>query len=90
MIRYPFLANDTPATQDISFIINDGTNPIQNATVTIGETSKTTGTAGGCSFTGIEEGTVSVEVTAEGYVDKTESITVDEDHTSFTISLTAA
>ena len=76
-------------TQDISFTIDDGTDAISGATVTIGETSKTTGSAGGCSFTGIAEGSVSVEVSAEGYVTKTETITVDKDHTSFTISLVA-
>ncbi len=76
-------------TQDISFTINDGTDAIGGATVTIGETSKTTGSAGGCSFTSIAEGSVSVEVSATGYVTKTETITVDGDHTSFTISLVA-
>ena len=79
----------TPTTQDISFTINHGTDPIQGATVKIGSETKTTGSAGGCSFTAIEEGTVSVEVSKEGYTTKTESITVDNTHTSFTISLVA-
>ena len=76
-------------TQDISFTINDGTDPIQGASVKIGSETKTTGSEGGCSFTGIEEGTVSVEVSKEGYTTKTESISVDSEHTSFTISLVA-
>lgn len=79
----------TPTTQDISFTINDGTAPIQGATVKIGSETKTTGSAGGCSFTAIEEGTVSVEVSKDGYTTKTEEITVDSEHTSFTISLEA-
>ena len=79
----------TPTTQDISFTIDDGTDPIQGATVKIGSETKTTGSAGGCSFTGVEEGTVSVEVSKEGYTTKTESISVDSEHTSFTISLVA-
>ena len=79
----------TPTTQDISFTINDGTDPIQGASVVIGSETKTTESAGGCSFTGIEEGTVSVEVSKEGYTTKTESITVDSEHTTFTISLVA-
>ena len=54
------------------------------------ETTKTTGSAGGCTFNDIEEGNVSVTVSAEGYTTKTESITVDETHTSFTISLTTS
>jgi propanediol dehydratase large subunit len=86
------VAEVTPetTTRDISFTINDGTDPIQSASVVIGSTTKTTGSAGGCSFTGIEEGSVSVTVSKEGYTTKTETITVDSTHTSFTISLVAA
>jgi len=76
-------------TQSISFTINDGTAPINGASVVIGEVSKTTGSAGGCTFDNIEEGTVSVEVSKEGFTTKTEEITVDSEHTSFTISLEA-
>lgn len=74
---------------DLSFTINDGKNAIEGATVAIGETTGTTGAAGGCTLKDIEEGTQSVTVTATGYTTKTESINVDETHTSFTISLTA-
>ena len=78
-------------TRDLSFTINDGTNPIEGATVTIGSKSGTTGSAGGCTISAVEEGTnISVEVSKEGYTTKTETITVDSTHTSFTISLTAS
>lgn len=80
---------NTSTTRDISFTINDGTNPIEGASVKIGSETKTTGSVGGCTFTGVEEGTVSVEVSKTGYTTKTESITVDSTHTSFTISLVA-
>ena len=80
----------TPATQNISFTINDGTDPIEGASVVIDETTKTTGSAGGCSFNDIAEGSVSVTVSAEGYNSKTETITVSSENTSFTISLTAS
>jgi len=79
----------TPTTRDLSFTINDGTDPIEGATVAIGAKTGTTGSAGGCTLTGVEEGTQSVEVSATGYTTKTESISVDETHTSFTISLVA-
>ena len=80
-----------PTTRDLSFTINDGTNAIEGATVKIGTKTGTTGSAGGCTISGVEEGTnISVEVSKEGYTTKTETITVDETHTSFTISLTAA
>ena len=81
---------ETPVTRNISFTINDGTDPIEGASVVIGEITKTTGSAGGCSFNDVADGTVSVEISKEGFVTKTEEITVSEEDTSFTISLTAA
>lgn len=80
----------TPVTRDLSFTINDGTAPIEGATVTIGDKTGTTGSAGGCSINGVAEGSVSVEVSKQGFTTKTETITVDETHTSFTISLVSA
>ena len=79
---------ETP-TYSLSFTVNDGTNPIEGATVTIDDVNKTTGSAGGCTFNDMSSGVYTVEVSKEGYVTKTESITVDETHISFTISLTA-
>lgn len=76
--------------RNLSFTINDGTTGINGATVKLGDVTRTTGGAGGCTFTDIEDGSYSVEVSAEGYDSKTESITVSENNTSFTISLVAA
>jgi len=78
-----------PVTRDLSFTVNDGTDPIKGATVTIGDKTGTTGDAGGCTIKGVAEGKVTVEVSAEGYTTKSEEITVAEDSVSFTISLTA-
>ncbi|MBP5422945.1 MAG: carboxypeptidase regulatory-like domain-containing protein [Paludibacteraceae bacterium] len=83
------MPDEEQTTQSISFTINDGTDPISGASVVIGGVSKTTGSAGGCTFDNIEEGTVSVEVSKDGFTTKTEEITVDSEHTSFTISLEA-
>lgn len=83
-------SSETPtATRDLSFTINDGTAPIKGATVKIGSKTGTTGDAGGCTLKDIEDGSQSVEVSATGYTTKTETITVDSTHTSFTISLTS-
>lgn len=71
----------------IHFDVTDGENGIGGATVTINSVSKTTGSAGGCNFNNINGGIVNVEVTKTGYVSKSESITVDKEHTSFTIVL---
>lgn len=81
--------NQQSTLRDISVTINDGTDPIEGATVTVGAKTGTTGSAGGCTIKDVTEGTVSVEVSATGYVTKTETVTVDSTHTSFTISLVA-
>lgn len=81
--------NQQSTLRDISVTINDGTDPIEGATVTVGAKTGTTGSAGGCTIKDVAEGTVSVEVSATGYVTKTETVTVDSTHTSFTISLVA-
>ena len=76
-----------PETRNISFIINDGTDAIKGATVTIGEITGTTGSAGGCTLHGVTDGENSVTVVADGFISKTETITVSSEVTSFTISL---
>ena len=81
--------NQQSTLRDISVTINDGTDPIEGATVTVGAKTGTTGSAGGCTIKDVTDGTVSVEVSATGYVTKTESITVSSSDTSFTISLVA-
>ena len=88
------MENNSPVesvnSRKITFSINDGTDAISGASVNIGETTKTTGSAGGCSFDDITDGEISVTVSAEGFTTKTETITVSENSTSFTISLTAS
>lgn len=77
--------------RNISVTIKDGSdNAIQGATVTIGNTEKTTGSAGGCSFTDIEDGTHEVSVTKEGYEDASQEITVSSNNVSFEIILDEA
>ena len=73
----------------LNFTVNDGTDPVSGATVTIGETTSTTGSAGGCSLTNILDGEHTVTVTKEGYTEYTDTITVSEENTNFTISLTS-
>ena len=78
-------------TTDISFSVKDSTpEAIEGAVVSIASLNKssTTGNAGGCSLTGIIHGTYTVTVTADGYEDYSDEITVDATHTSFDIELT--
>lgn len=74
--------------RDISVNVTDGTNPIKGASVSIGTITSTTGNAGGCTLKDVTDGSNSITVTAIGYTDKTSTITVSEDNTSFTITLT--
>jgi hypothetical protein len=85
----PNQENETPTTRNVNFIINDGETAIQGAVVTIGEITGTTGSAGGCTLHNVSDGEQSVNVTADGFISKTETITVSESNTTFTISLEA-
>lgn len=81
------------AVRNISFTINDGTDAVEGAEVVLDEDTtnkKTTGSAGGCTFSSVEDGSHSVVITAEGFETKTQSITVSSESNSFEISLTAA
>ena len=77
-------------TRNLTFTVNDGTDPVEGATVAIGDITGTTGSAGGCTLQGVAEGEKTVTVTAEGFENYSDTITVSSDSTSFTISLTAA
>ena len=80
--------------RDLSFTVKDSEaspSPVEGAvvTVTTGKTG-TTGSAGGCSITGVLDGSYAISVVADGFEDYSDTISVDESHTSFTISLTAS
>ena len=77
-------------SHDLSFTVDDGTDPVQGAVVTIEGKTGTTGSAGGCTIEDILEGSHTVAVTADGFEDYSDTISVTSDDTSFTISLTAA
>ena len=80
----------TCPTRDISITVQDNSDdPVQGASVVLGETSKTTGSAGGCTINGVSDGTHEITVTKTGFEDYTAEITVDTGNTSFTITLTA-
>ena len=73
----------------MSFTVDDGTDPVQGAVVTIEGKTGTTGSAGGCTIESILEGSHTVAVAADGFEDYSDTISVTSDDTSFTISLTA-
>jgi len=85
----PEIVDNETETRTINFTITDGTDPVNGATVAIGNKTGTTGSAGGCSLTEIADGEHEVTVTCDGYTTKTETITVSESDTTFTITLEA-
>lgn len=78
--------------RNLSFTVKDDQStpePVEGAviTVTTGKTG-TTGSAGGCTINGVLDGSYTISVVAEGFEDYSDTISVDESHTSFNISLT--
>lgn len=81
---------ESAPTRTLSITVQDSNeDAIQGASVVIGETSKTTGSAGGCSFT-LVDGAYEVTVSAEGYTTATEDVTVTYEDTTVTITLASA
>ena len=74
----------------ITITVDDGTDAVEGASVTIGSTTKTTDANGECTFPDMTYGDYSAEVSKEGYTTKTESIGFRSNHKSFTVSLTAS
>lgn len=79
----------TPTTRTISVTVSNGSSNIGNATVTIGSVSEQTGPRGGAAeLANIPDGEQTIVVTAEGYTEATQTVTVDKDHTTFEIIMT--
>ena len=70
----------------VTITVTDGTDPLEDATVTIGTVDKTTDDKGVTTWN-LEDDTFTVTTVKSGYVTDTSSIEVDDDHTEFTIEL---
>ena len=85
---------ETPEKRNISVSVSDGTDPVSGATVTLtkdGATvvTGTTGSAGGCTLSNVEDGSYTITVTKDGFTDYTDTVTTSVDNASLTIELTA-
>ena len=74
--------------RDISITVTDGTDPVQGASVVLGDATKTTGSAGGCTVNDVTDGKHAITVTKSGFEDYSGYVTVNLEQTSFTIELT--
>ena len=73
---------------NLSITVNDGTNPLENVNVAIGDITGSTGSQGGCTLSNVPIGEHIITATLTGYNDYTETITVSENNKDFTISMT--
>ena len=78
----------SPVTYLVTFTVTDGTTPVEGAVITINDSELTTD-AGGEDSIHLADGEYGYTVTAEGYEDYTNSLTVSGDGVEEEIALTA-
>lgn len=73
---------------NLSVTVNDGTNPLGNVDVAIGDITGRTGNQGGCTLSNVPIGEHIITAKLDGYNDYSENINVSESNNSFTIVMT--
>lgn len=83
------MIEENPETENISITVQDSEEqPVSGANVSIGQISSNTGAAGGCTLQNVPVGAQTIIVTKEGYQEYTDTINVNSNNNSFTITLT--
>lgn len=83
----------TPASRyNISVSVNDGTDPLENVSVTLAgadsnEYGGKTGSAGGCTISNVPEGSYNVTASKAGYIEYTGKLHVSKND-NLTITMT--
>ncbi len=75
-------------THTVTFIVQDGSTPVENATVTFNSTNETTNSDGQAVFSDIEAGNYDYTVTADEYETINGSLTVSDADVNETVSIT--
>ena len=73
---------------NLSITVNDGTSPLENVNVAIGDITGSTGSQGGCTLSNVPIGEHIITANLTGYNEYSETITVSENNKDFTISMT--
>ena len=73
---------------NLSITVNDGTNPLENVNVAIGDITGSTGSQGGCTLSNVPIGEHIITANLTDYNEYSETITVSENNKDFTISIT--
>lgn len=80
--------NRSLETVDIAVHVTDGTNPVSQVEVAIGEITGTTGNAGGCTLRNVPVGEVTITATKTGFEDYEETVTITSETETINITLT--
>ena len=72
---------------DLAISVTDGTNPVSQVEVAIGEITGTTGSQGGCTLHDVPVGTVTVTATKTGYVTYSQEVTITSSTETLDITL---
>ncbi|MBR0369486.1 MAG: carboxypeptidase regulatory-like domain-containing protein [Methanobrevibacter sp.] len=72
---------------DLAISVTDGTNPVSQVEVGIGEITGTTGSQGGCTLHDVPVGTVTVTATKTGYVTYSQEVTITSSTETLEITL---
>lgn len=85
---------EIPEKRNISVSVTDGTDPVSGASVKLLKNnevvaSSTTGSAGGCTLSNVEDGSYTISVLKDGFVEYTDTVVTSSDNATLTIELTA-
>lgn len=72
---------------DLAVSVTDGTNPVSQVEVAIGQITGTTGSQGGCTLHDIPVGTVTVTATKTGYVTYSQEVIITSNTETLEITL---
>ncbi|MDD5984111.1 MAG: carboxypeptidase-like regulatory domain-containing protein [Turicibacter sp.] len=94
MVKGSIIPSTPTVTRNISVSVTDGTTGIGSVDVVLEDADENqytgkTGSAGGCTISNVPEGSYTVMASKTGYAVYTGNITVSEENTTLTITLTA-
>lgn len=94
MVKGSIIPSTPTVTRNISVSVTDGTTGIGSVDVVLADADENqytgkTGSAGGCTISNVPEGSYTVMASKTGYAVYTGNITVSEENTTLTITLTA-
>ena len=81
------LGASNPETVDVGVHVTDGTDPVGQVEVAIGEITSTTGNQGGCTLRNVPIGSATITATKTGYVNYSQEVTITSETETLEITL---